>query len=105
MQSAAYKPSDSEVAQLISIRHMPGFEIYQKIMLAAVDQFQIDLMNTDPADEKYESLVRTRHNLALSAAMFYEKVEQKVAGYISDFGAKNDARKVLPDPTQELLDY
>ena len=105
MQNASYRPSDTEIAQLMALLQQPGFEVLKKIQMAEVDFFQLDLLNTDPSAENYETLVRTRHSLALAAGMFYQRVTDKVAGYIGEFGARRDQKIVQPDPTQELLDY
>lgn len=105
MMNAAYRPSDTEVAQLMALLQQPGFEVYKKIMVGEVDWFQIDLMNVDPSSDKYESEVRAKHNIALAAGMFYQRVTDKVAGYIGEFGARRDQKIIQPDPTENLLDY
>ena len=105
MQNASYRPSDTEVAQLMALLQQPGFEVLKKIQMAEVDYFQLDLLNTDPSAENYDTLVRTRHSLALAAGMFYQRVTDKIAGYVSELGARRDQKIVQPDPTQELLDY
>jgi len=105
MNAASYRPSDTEVQQLMSAVQMPGFEVLKRIQLGEIDQFQLDLMQVDPTDKDYESQVRAKHNLALAAGMFYQRVTNKVAGYIQDFTTKRDQPNVLPDPTQELLNY
>jgi len=103
MQNASYRPSDSEIAQLMSILQMPGYAILQKIMVGQVDQFQVDLLNVDPCDKEYDSKVRTHHLLALSGGMFYQRVTDTVATYVREFSDKRDQKQVLPDMTEETF--
>lgn len=105
MMQATYRPSDSEIVQLTSILQMPGYEVLKKIMVGEVDFFQIDMMNVDPSSPSYDSEVRAKHSLALAAGMYFQRVTDKVKGYIAEYGAKNEARKVQPDPTESLIDY
>lgn len=105
MQNASYRPNDVEIAQLASIISQPGFEVLKRIQLGEIDQFQLDLMSVDPTDKDYESQVRAKHNIALSAGMFYQRVTNKVATYIAELGAKRDQPQIQPDQTADLLDY
>jgi hypothetical protein len=104
MMNASYRPSDSEITQLLGILHMPGYEVLKKIQMAEVDFFQLDLLNTDPSAENYETLVRTRHSLALAAGMFHQRVTDKIAGYVSELGAKREQKQVIADATENLFD-
>ncbi len=105
MMNASYRPSDSEITQLLGILQMPGFEVYKKIQMAEVDWFQLDLMNVDPSSASYDSEVRAKHNLALAAGMFHQRVIDKVAGYVGELSARRDQKQVQPDPTENLLDF
>jgi len=104
MQQASYRPSDTEVAQLMALLQQPGFEVLKKIQMAEVDFFQLDLLNTDPSAENYETLVRTRHSLALAAGMFHQRVTDKIAGYVSELGARREQKQVLADTTENLFE-
>lgn len=103
MQNAVYRPTDTEVAFLQQIMQLPGFEVLKKVLIGIVDEFQIDLMNTDPSDDNYDKLVRNRHNLALAAGMVYQKLENKLDGYLNVAREKGQPA-VLPDPTSDLFD-
>jgi hypothetical protein len=105
MQQAAYKPQDSEIQQLQQLLAMPGYQILQKIQMGEIDQFQVDLMNLDPDDAEFDKKARTRHNLALAAGMFYQRVTNKIAGHINRLNEKHNQPQVLPDVTSDLLDY
>jgi hypothetical protein len=100
VKDAAYHPRETEVAQLMTLVQMPGYEILKKIYIAEVDQLQVDMMNADPTNEKE---VLAKHNLALAAGMFYQRVSNKVAGYIQEFGDRKKAQDVQPDQTAELF--
>lgn len=104
MLQASYRPSDTEIAQLMALLQQPGFEVLKKIQMAEVDFFQLDLLNTDPSAENYEALVRNRHSLALAAGMFYQRVTDKIAGYVSELGARREQKQVLADTTENLFE-
>lgn len=104
MMHASYRPSDSEITQLLGILQMPGFEVLKKIQMAEVDWFQLDLMNVDPSGAGYDAEVRAKHNLALAAGMFHQRVIDKVAGYVAELGAKREQKQVLADATENLFD-
>ena len=103
MLQASYRPSDTEVAQLMALLQQPGFEVLKKIQMAEVDFFQLDLLNTDPSAENYETLVRNRHSLALAAGMFYQRLQEKIAGYVNRLNEKHNQPPVLPDLTEEIF--
>ena len=102
MEKAAYKPQDTEIQQLAQILSLPGYQVLQRVMMAEVDGFQIDMMNVDPTKPNYDTEVRAKHSIALAAGMFYQRLQERVAGYINRMKEKNET--VLPDPTESLLD-
>ena len=104
MQNATFKPQDNEIQQLQQILALPGYQILRKAMMAEIDQFQIDLLNVDPSSDRYETEVRAKHSIALAAGMFYQRLEDRIAGYVNRFTEKHNQSPVLPDPTESLLD-
>ena len=104
MQNAAYKPQDNEIQHLMQLLSAPGYPILQKVMMAEIDQFQLDLLNVDPSSDKYETEVRAKHSIALAAGMFYQRLQEKIAGYVNRLNEKHNQPPVLPDLTQELFD-
>ena len=103
MQQATYRPSQTEIQQLAQILSLPGYQVLQRVMMGEVDQFSVDLLNVDPTSEKYDSEVRAKHSIALSAGMFYARLQEKIAGYVNRL-RESDQPSVLPDPTESLLD-
>ena len=102
MQNAAYKPQDNEIQHLMQLLAMPGYQVLQRVMMAEIDGFQIDLMNVDPSSDKYEAEVRAKHNIALAAGMFYARLNERISGYVNRMTEKN-APAVLPDSTEEVF--
>ena len=105
MTNASYKPQDGEIQHLIQLISMPGYQVLQKIMAGEIDQFSIDLLNVDPSSDKYDVEVRAKHSRALAAGMFYQRLQEKIAGYVNRLNEKHNQPPVLPDPTESLLDY
>jgi len=102
MQNATYKPQDNEIQHLIQLLASPGYSVLQKIMMGEIDQFSLDLLNVDPSAERYETEVRAKHSIALAAGMFYQRLQEKISGYVNRM---NERHNQPPDPTQELLNY
>ena len=102
MQNAAYRPSDVEIQQLMQIISLPGYQILQRIMMGEIDQFSLDLLNVDPSSDRYETEVRAKHSIALAAGMFYQRLQERVAGYANRLKEK-DGPPILPDMTEDLL--
>jgi hypothetical protein len=102
MMNAKYIPSPADVGQLMALLQMPGYRVLTKIFESEIDQMQVDMMNADPTNEK-EVLVR--HNLALAAGMFYQRVVNRIHLEKEQFGAKSSANDIIPDATEELLQY
>jgi hypothetical protein len=105
MMNAAYKPQDNEIQHLAQLLASPGYPILQRVILAEIDQFQLDLINVDPTKPNYETEVRAKHSIALAAGMFYQRLQEKIAGYVNRLNEKHNQPQVLPDVTSELLDY
>lgn len=102
MEKAAYKPHDTEIQQLLQILSLPGYQVLQRVMMAEVDGFQIDMMNVDPTKPNYDTEVRAKHSIALAAGMFYQRLQEKVAGYVNRVAEKSGPT-VLPDPTEDTF--
>jgi len=102
VQNAAYRPSDVEIQQLMQIISLPGYQILQRIMMGEIDQFSLDLLNVDPSSDRYETEVRAKHSIALAAGMFYQRLQERVAGYANRLKEK-DGPPILPDPTEEIF--
>jgi hypothetical protein len=105
MQQAAYKPQDNEIQHLMQLLASPGYPVLQKIMMGEIDQFQLDLINVDPTKPNYETEVRAKHSIALAAGMFYQRLQETIAGYVNRLNEKHNQPNILPDPTESLLDY
>lgn len=103
MEKATFRPTETEVAQLMSLIQQPGYQILQKIMIGEVDKFQLDLLNVDPSSPTYDQDVRVKHNLALAAGMFYQRVSNRVASEIQDMNDRRKSHEVQPDITAELF--
>jgi hypothetical protein len=103
MQNAAYKPQDTEIQQLTQILSLPGYQVLQRVMMAEIDGFQLDLINVDPTKPNYEVEVRAKHSIALAAGMFYQRLQERIAGYVARM-KERAAPDVLPDPTESLFD-
>lgn len=103
MQNASFRPSDVEIQHLMQVLALPGYQVLQRVMLGEVDQFSVDLLNVDPSSDKYETEVRAKHSIALAAGMFYERLQQKIAGYVNRIKEKSDQQEPLPDATEELF--
>jgi hypothetical protein len=102
MEKAAFKPQDTEIQQLMQIVSLPGYQVLQRVMMAEVDGFQIDMMNVDPTKPNYDVEVRAKHSIALAAGMFYQRLQERVAGYANRLKEK-DGPPILPDPTEEVF--
>lgn len=105
MQNAAFKPQDSDIQHLMQLLASPGYPILQRVMMAEIDQFSVDLLNVDPSSDKYETEVRAKHSIALAAGMFYQRLQDKIAGYVNRLNEVRNQPVVQPDPTESLLDY
>jgi hypothetical protein len=107
MNAASYNPTKDEISYLGSLMQQPGYEVLKKIMMGEIDRFQIDLMNVDPSSQTYETEVRAKHALALSAGMFYQRVTDRISGLMQQMTIERDQaqRRIQPDPTENLLDY
>lgn len=103
MTNALYQPTAADMAQLNSLIQQPGFEVLKKLMQSEVDRFQVELMNTDPTEDNYDKKVQTRHNIALAAAMFYQKLMNRVYSEQQQFVSAASGEKVQSDGTAELL--
>ena len=103
MQNATFKPQDKEIQQLLQILALPGYQILRKAMMAEIDQFQIDLLNVDPSSDRYETEVRAKHSIALAAGMFYQRLQERIAGYVNRMKENSEQRQVLPDMTEEVF--
>jgi hypothetical protein len=103
VQQAAYRPTDQEIQHLLQILSQPGYQVLQRIMLGEIDGFQLDLINVDPTKPNYEVEVRAKHSIALAAGMFYERLQEKIAGYVNRM-KERDTPDILPDVTESLLD-
>ena len=103
MQNAAYRPSDVEINQLLQILSLPGYQVLQRVMMGEVDQFSVDLINVDPSSPNYETEVRAKHSIALAAGMFYQRLQERVAGYVNRMKENSEQRQVLPDMTEEVF--
>ena len=102
MKDASYRPTSADAQHLMQILSLPGYQVLEKIMVGEIDQFTVDLLNVDPDDGDYEKKVRNRHNLALSAGMFYERLRQKIAGYVNRTKEASES-PILPDQTEEMF--
>lgn len=105
MKDATYTPNESEIAQLISIVGQPGYVVLQKIFMGVVDQFQVELMNVDLASDNYDSQVRTKHNLALAAARFYQDATKVIRTYVEQYKERQSQPAIHPDQTEDILNY
>jgi hypothetical protein len=103
VQNAAYRPTDTEIQQLLQILSLPGYQVLQRVQMAEIDQFQLDLLNVDPSSDKYETEVRAKHSIALAAGMFYQRLQERVAGYVNRMKENSEQRQVLPDMTEEVF--
>jgi hypothetical protein len=103
MEKASYKPSDTELQHLLQVLSMPGYQVLQRIQLAEIDFFQLDLINVDPTKPNYETEVRAKHSIALAAGMFYQRLQEKIAGYVARMKENSEQRDVLPDTTEEVF--
>lgn len=103
MEKASYKPSDTELQHLLQVLSMPGYQVLQRIQLAEIDFFQLDLINVDPIKPNYEAEVRAKHSIALAAGMFYQRLQEKIAGYVARMKENSEQRDVLPDLTEEIF--
>jgi hypothetical protein len=104
MQNAIYKPSDQEIGYLTQLQQMPGYQVYEKIVMSELDLMQVAFMNVEAGEEGYEKKLAAKHALAKGGAVFYAQVCEKVAGYIARLGEKNTAPTVLPDMTESLFE-
>lgn len=103
MIKAMYKPNSTEIGLLMAVLQHPGYEVLQKIYLSEIDHFQVDLMNVDPSSETYDKDVRIKHNLALAAGMFHQRVVNRVANEIHEFSNRKTENQIQPDVTEELI--
>lgn len=104
MTNASYKPQDGEIQHLVQLLASPGYKILQRVMAAEIDQFSVDLLNVDPSSDKYETEVRAKHSIALAAGMFYQRLQEKIAGYVNRLNEKHNQPNILPDQTGDLFD-
>ena len=103
MTNASYKPQDGEIQHLMQMLAMPGYQVLQKIITGEIDQFSVDLLNVDPSSDRYETEVRAKHSIALAAGMFYQRLQEKIAGYVNRLNEKHNQPPVLPDLTEEIF--
>ena len=100
MIKAMYKPNSTEIGLLMALLQHPGYDVLERIYSSEIDQLQVDMMNADPLNER-EVLVK--HNLALAAGMFHQRVVNRIANEIQEFGARKSEQKVQADPTEDLI--
>jgi hypothetical protein len=103
MMNALYRPNSSELVQLQALTQHPGFDTLKRLMESEIDAMQLSIMNTDPADPNYQVLLSERHRLAKAAAMFYQKVMNRVSNENRDFIAAGTAKEVGADITENLF--
>ena len=103
MTGAIFKPNAADMAQLLSLTKQPGFDILNKLMVSELDTMQLDIMNTDPTDPNYTALLKERHSLAKAAAMFYQKLMNRLHNEAQEFVAAQTGGEVMPDQTENLL--
>lgn len=104
MMNASYKPQDNEIQHLTQLLASPGYPVLQKVIMAEIDGFQLDLINVDPTKPNYETEVRAKHSIALAAGMFYQRLQEKIAGYVNRLNEKHNQPNILPDQTGDLFD-
>lgn len=100
MIKAKYVPSTADMQQLMSILNMPGYAIMTRIFESEIDQMQVDMMNADPTNEKE---VLAKHNLALAAGMFYQRVINRLHNDKEQFNAIKNAPQIQEDVTEPLF--
>ena len=103
MMSALFKPNSADMAQLLALTKQPGFETLRKLMESEIDSMQLDIMNTDPSDPNYATVLSERHRLAKAAAMFYQKLMNRLHNESVEFVAAQAGGEVMPDQTENLL--
>jgi hypothetical protein len=94
-----YALSDVERGYLIALRQMPGFQIMINICESEVEQFKVDMLNADPKDIED---IRSKHHLALAAAIFWKRVAKRINHEETIFNSQG-APSVQPDITESML--
>jgi len=103
MKDAIYRPNAADMAQLLALTKQPGFETLNKLMLSELDSMQLSIMNTDPTDPDYVTVLSERHRLAKAAGIFYQKLMNRLHNETQEFVGKQSGVEVAPDPTESLL--
>lgn len=104
MMNAIFKPNASDMAQLLALTKQPGFDTLNKLMLSEIDAMQLSIMNTDPADKDYTTLLAERHRLAKAAGMFYQKLMNRISNESQEFAGRQGGGEIQSDPTAALLE-
>ena len=104
MTTAGYKLNDQERAHLLGFYNLPGFQILQRMCEAEISQMQLDLVNIKASDTKE---VLAAHKLAKAAAMFYQRLIDRINSEIVAFQTQKEqeSKPVLPDETEKNLQY
>lgn len=103
MISALFKPNSADMAQLLALTKQPGFDTLKKLMESELDTMQLAIMNTDPTDPHYTELLKERHSLAKAAAMFYQKLMNRLHNESQEFLSAQSGGEIQADITESLL--
>jgi hypothetical protein len=103
-----YEPTDDERILLAQVLEMPGWEVVQKIAVAAVAEFRDIVFKLNPLNADYAAQVVESCRRADTAQTLWEGIAQRIEKQIvilnqpKPKGTKPTISEAIPDLTEEM---